>query len=262
MAAPGFDAATVARVLDDALANRARIYGISGVQGSGKSTLARQVVALARTRGIAAVAWSLDDAYLPRRARQALARRVHPLCMQRGVPGSHDVTLACRVLDALRAGAALALPRFDKRHDTRAPPSRWPQIAAGTRLVVFEGWCLGVQAPDEADVRTPINAFEREHDPDAHWRCWSRAALARDYPALWARVDRLALLQAPDVAVVPAWRREQEAALHARGAGGMDATALARFLPPFERLSRHALATLPARADLLLRLDRARRVCG
>jgi D-glycerate 3-kinase len=32
--------------------------------------------------------------------------------------------------------------------------------------------------------------------------------------------------------------------------GLMDQTALARFMAHYERLTRHALATLPARADL------------
>jgi D-glycerate 3-kinase len=262
MPSPGFETAIVANVLDDALAHAARIYGIGGLQGSGKSTLARQVAALARSRGIAAVAWSLDDAYLARRARRTLAARVHPLCAQRGVPGTHDVALACRVLDTLRAGLPLALPRFDKRHDTRRPPSRWPHIAAGTRLVVFEGWCLGVPPQDAADVAVPVNAFERAHDPDARWRRWSHAAHARDYPALWSQLDRLLFLHPPAIEVVAAWRHEQERHLRGSGRGGMDDAALARFLPPFERLSRHALATLPSRADAVLSLDAARRPRG
>lgn len=259
MPSPGFDTSTVARVLDDALAHGARVYGICGAQGSGKSTLARQVAALARTRGIAAVAWSLDDAYLTRRERRALAARVHPVCEQRGVPGTHDVALAGRVLDALRAGIALALPRFDKRRDTRRPPSRWPRANAGTQLVLFEGWCVGVPAQDAAELATPVNAFERDLDPDARWRRWSQAAHAHDYPALWSRLDRLLFLHPPGVEVVARWRREQEHTLRARGPGGMDDAALARFLPAFERLTRHALATLPARADAVLSLDAARR---
>jgi D-glycerate 3-kinase len=43
--------------------------------------------------------------------------------------------------------------------------------------------------------------------------------------------------------------------------GLMDQTALARFMAHYERLTRHALATLPARADLTS-LDRQRNLTG
>src|SRR5688500_15694753 len=90
-ASPGFDAALVARVLDDALAHRSRIHAIAGLQGSGKSTLAAQVAALACERGLRVAVLSVDDFYLGRRERLALARRVHPLLATRGPPGTHDV---------------------------------------------------------------------------------------------------------------------------------------------------------------------------
>ena len=75
------------------------------------------------------------------------------------------------------------------------------------------------------------------------------------------QIARIAVNQfrLPGVEVVACWRREQEHTLRARGPGGMDDAALARFLPAFERLTRHALATLPARADAVLSLDAARR---
>jgi D-glycerate 3-kinase len=42
----------------------------------------------------------------------------------------------------------------------------------------------------------------------------------------------------------------------------MDATAMERFLAHFERLSRHALATLPALADTCVEYDDDRHVTG
>src|SRR3546814_14971697 len=117
----------VARCLDDARASGARVYGITGLQGTGKSTLAAQMAALAAGRGRAVAVLSVDDAYLDHDQRARLAREVHPLLATRGPPGTPDVALACRTLDALRAGQTIALPRFDKQNGRASCRGRgWP----------------------------------------------------------------------------------------------------------------------------------------
>src|SRR5690349_12906939 len=88
---------------------RPLLLGVSGLQGSGKSTLARQLAQSAHARGIPAVALSIDDFYLGRRARARLAREVHPLLATRGVPGTHDLDLMHATIDAL-ARATRARP--------------------------------------------------------------------------------------------------------------------------------------------------------
>ena len=241
-----------------------RVFGISGLQGSGKSTLAAQLAAAAQAAGLAAACVSLDDFYLPAAQRRALAAQVNTLLATRGPPGTHDVGLALATIDALRAGATPALPRFDKLGDDRAPAHAWPRPARALDLLVFEGWCLAVP-PEHADaLGEPLNALERDEDADGRWRRWCNAALARDYPPLWSRIDVLWCLQAPGFEVVHAWRRQQEQALQAAEPGrtGMDEARLARFLQHYERISRQALRTLPALADHCIRLDRARRVVG
>lgn len=264
-APPGFNAAVVADVLDDALHGGARIYAIAGLQGAGKSTLAAQVAALARERGLRVATLSIDDVYLGRRERLRLARDVHPLLATRGPPGTHDLALACDTLDALRAGSAVRLPRFDKSGDRRLPPSRW-RLARQVDLVLFDGWCLKVPPETSAQLRDPVNPLERDEDPDGIWRRWCNERLGRDYPALWARLDRLLWLQPPDFAPVARWRWQQEQAMRAAphavqpGRVGMTRAEVARFVQHFERVSRQALRTLPAIADRTLVLDERRRV--
>lgn len=265
-AAPGFDAALVGRVLDEALAHGERIQAVSGLQGSGKSTLVAQVAAHARGRGLRVAVLSIDDFYLGRRARQALARRVHPLLATRGPPGTHDVALACTTLDALRAGGSVRLPRFDKLADTRLPPSRWVRVGR-VDLVLLEGWFLGTPAQDDDELREPLNRVERDEDRDGTWRRHCNDALRRDYPVLWSRLDRLLFLQPPGFETVPEWRWQQEAALRASRTGrmaarAMDRTQVERFVQLFERVSRQALRTLPGIADATLRLDAHRQPVG
>ncbi|MGJ4802584.1 kinase [Luteimonas sp. SDU82] len=259
----GFDDALAMRVLDGALAAGAVVYGISGLQGSGKSTLAAQVVAAATGRGLRAVALSLDDVYLDVPARRALARDVHPLLATRGPPGTHDLPLALATLDALRAGRRTRLPRFDKLGDRRLPRSQWPLVGP-VDLVVFEGWCLCTPPEPAAGLVEPVNTLEREHDAGGAWRGYCNAALARDYPALWERVDRLLFLQPPGFEVVASWRWQQEQALQAGSPTrpAMTRSQVTRFVQHFERVSRQALRILPAQADAVIELDAARRTVG
>ena len=248
-----------------ARSRRPYILGLSGLQGSGKSTLARVMKVQAEARGWATEVLSLDDFYYSRSEREALARDVHPLLRTRGVPGTHEIELMLSVLAALPHASdklPVSHPRFDKGRDTRFPPSRWPRTTRPPKLVIVEGWALGIRPQLQAALARPINALERTEDTDASWRHWVNKQL-RGYQPLWRKFDALIVLQAPGWEIVRRWRGEQEQELLARHAPlAMDAAAMERFLAHFERLSRHALATLPAMADTCVEYDDDRHVTG
>lgn len=256
----GYSPAFVAEVLDDALAHDCRVYSITGLQGTGKSTIAAQLVELARERGLHAVALSIDDFYLDHDARVRLGREVHPLLATRGPPGSHDVDLACEVVDALREGRTTRLPRFDKIADRRLPHADWPSVD-GADLVLFEGWFQKVPAQSPEALVAPVNALERDEDPHGIWRAYCNDALGRDYAPLWSRLDRLLFLQGPGFDQVPEWRWQQECTLQAAhpGRAAMTRPQVMRFVQFFERVSRHGWRLLPAIADRTRRLDGRRR---
>ncbi len=257
---PGYSDAFVADILADALGHDCRTYAIAGLQGTGKSTLSAQTTALAASRGLKVVALSIDDFYLGHDARRQLSRSVHPLCATRGAPGTHDVALACEVLDALRAGRRTTLPRFDKIADDRLPRVEWPTVQHAD-LVILEGWFLKVPPQTEAELVEPINALERDEDPHGTWRRWSNDALARDYPALWSRLDRLLFLQGPGFDIVPHWRWQQEQTLQAAHPDrqAMTREQVERFVQFFERVSRQSMHTLPDIAGRTIRLDAQRK---
>jgi len=246
-----------------ARARRPYILGLSGLQGSGKSTLAKVMKVAAEARGWPTEILSLDDFYYSRSDREALAHQVHPLLRTRGVPGTHEIELLLSVLAALPQASEklpVAWPRFDKGRDTRMPPSRWPWVTRPPMLVIVEGWALGIRPQTQAQLLTPINELERTEDPDGSWRHWVNKQL-RGYQPLWRKFDALIELQAPNWDVVRRWRSEQENELLARHAPlAMDAEALQRFLAHYERLSRHALATLPDIADSCVEYDDQRHV--
>lgn len=249
-------------VIERAMADhpdRAVVVGLCGAQGSGKSTLAAALCE--RLEG--SVTLSLDDLYLTRTERLRLAEEVHPLLRTRGVPGTHDLGLGLRVVDAILAGEPVALPRFSKAIDDRLPESTWPVAPTTTRVLLLEGWCVGARPQEKAALAQPTNDLERTQDASGGWRRYVNDALAGPYQALFDRLDTLILVAAPAWDAVLQWRIEQEHVLRrtaAGAAGVMDDAAVRVFVSHYERLTRHILTEMPARADLTLWLDR-RRTC-
>ncbi|WP_430388075.1 kinase [Dyella sp. 20L07] len=246
-----------------ARSRRPYLLGLSGLQGSGKSTLAREMKAQAEARGWPTEVLSLDDFYYSRSERELLAQQIHPLLRTRGVPGTHEIELLLSVLAALPQASEklpVTYPRFDKGRDTRMPPSKWPRVTRPPKLVILEGWAMGIRPQTLAALEEPINSLERDEDPEGTWRHWVNKQL-RGYQPLWRKLDALIVLQAPNWEVVRKWRSEQEEDLLARRAPlAMDAATMARFLAHFERLSRHALASLPELADTSVEYDDNRHV--
>ena len=236
------------------------ILGIAGSQGSGKSTLAHDV---AERFGGATL--SLDDVYLTKAERADLAARVHPLFATRGPPGTHELGLLHRLVDRLgRAGPddLTPLPRFDKLADDRAPEADWTVVKGRPKVIVLEGWCLGATPQAAMALVAPINGLEAEQDADGLWRRAIEDVLARDYGPLRARLDALVFLKAPSFDVVLDWRCEQEAGLMKRDAVPAERrAALAVFVQHYERLTRHMIEGGVV-ADLVVELDRDRRVLG
>jgi D-glycerate 3-kinase len=249
------------------------VFGLCGAQGSGKSTTARIVQdALRELFGLSVTTLSLDDLYLSRATRGALARTVHPLFATRGVPGTHDVGRGLSVIQTLEqagATALTALPRFDKATDEPVDPSTEPQFTGCPNVLIFEGWCVGARAEEPSALLHPINALERDEDPDGRWRGYVNEQLAGPYQALFSRLDRLVMLRAPNFECVAGWRQEQEHKLlrRLRETGAtkhpsrvMSDAEVARFVMYFERVTRHVLADMPTYADLVIELASNREV--
>lgn len=253
-----------ARLLAGAIAVRCTkdtppLIGLNGAQGSGKSTMAAQAEEMLAEQGLRLAVLSLDDFYLTRTERQDLARRVHPLCATRGVPGTHDVTLIRQTIGALaNAGAkeVTHLPAFDKLVDDRLPREQWGRFRGRPDAMLLEGWCAGLRSEDLPPWTGAINSLECECDPNGIWAAWSREALKRDYDDLWQSFALLASIEVPDLDTVISSRLRQERELAEKtDLMGMDREAVTRFVQHYERYTRALWNAMPHRADLLLRRD-------
>lgn len=229
------------------------VVGLCGAQGSGKSTLALASKEAFEKKGVRAAVVALDDFYLPREARLALSLRVHPLLMTRGVPGTHDTDWLAECLKELVEPGVCNLPHFDKAEDTRTHEQT--RITTPVDIILFEGWCVGARPQPDAALAAPVNRLEAEEDKDGVWRRFVQTQLAGPYQALFATLDALALLKAPNFEVVFSWRKQQEEALRARTGRGLSDAQLVRFIAHYERLTRWILSEMPARANWCFSLD-------
>ena len=248
----------VGRLIAAGPKDRPPLIGIVGAQGCGKTTLAR---AAAERFGAAQI--SIDDVYLTRAEREALARDLHPLFATRGPPGTHDLDLLGRLIDQLslaRPDGETRIPDFDKRGDDRRPVDAWRTFRGRPSAILIDAWCLGVLPEEDDALAVPLNALERERDADGRWRRAVNGFVAGPYADFAARFASLLFLQAPDFEIVLDWRSQQEADLLGVAPGDLPDAERARlegFIQYFERITRRML-TGGVSAGLTVKLDRNR----
>ncbi len=227
------------------------LAGLSAPQGAGKSTLVKLLVSLFSRWGVSTVAVSIDDFYLRHddQLRLAAAHPGNPYLQYRGYPGTHDLELGTRTLEALRAGEPVALPRYDKSaHAGRGDRSvEVAHVGPPYDLVLLEGWMLGftpapVPTPELAVVNAQLAAY-----------------------AAWHRLlDVMVSLRARDPQFVLRWRTEAEDAARASGQPALSPAAIddyvRRFLPAYACWAP-TVACGPWKKQLALTLD-ADRVPG
>ena len=237
--------------------------GINGCQGSGKSTLCDFLVDyLSQRHGLTSVTLSLDDFYLDQSSRNALSIKIHSLLKTRGVPGTHNVSLAQQTFERLQKYGTVSIPRFDKANDNPYPVSQWPLVNGPVDVVLVEGWCWGVPAQSESQLHNPINNLESEHDSVGTWRRYVNRQLRDHYQSLFDKMDYWAMLKGPSFDHVYQWRCEQEHKLAAKtpGTNIMSDEEIAQFIQHYQRLTEHGFETLPSRCDTVFELDASRQI--
>jgi len=210
------------------------VLGVQGPQGCGKSTLAAALVdaLAAEANGARAVAVSIDDFYLTHDEQSALAARHagNPYLLYRGYPGTHDVALGARVLDALaalRGGDETLVPSYDKSahagRGDRAPREAWRRVRGPVDVLIVEGWMLGFAAVPEASLPEP--ALRPPNEYLAAYAAWTR------------RLDGFLQLDVASLDTIVRWRVDAERARRELGRPALtDDEArdyIERFLPAY-----------------------------
>jgi D-glycerate 3-kinase len=240
------------------------LVGIQGTQGSGKSTVCLFIKTLLKECfELNVVVLSIDDFYKTRQQRIQLSKQVHPLFVTRGVPGTHDVSLAestLHQLSDLSDGQSCLLPSFNKAIDDRLAQTDWHEVTGPVDIILFEGWCMGLTAQSTTALKQPVNELEKIEDSSGIWREYVNQCLKNEYKTLFNKVENLIVLQAPSFKCVYQWRLLQETKLREKHKGVNDKMVqtpeqVERFISHYERLTRFALTVLSDQASWMITLD-------
>jgi len=244
---------------------KTKIIGLSGGQGTGKSTIS-QILKIILKEGfnLETVIFSIDDFYKTRKDRKIMAKKISPLFLTRGVPGTHDAKMLFNCIKNLKKNRfkKVTVPKFDKSKDDRSPKSKWLEVKKKPNIVIFEGWCVGVTSQKEKDLVIPINKLEKQKDEKRIWRQTVNKELKNKYKKIFNLIDKLIFLKVPSFKYVYKWRLLQEKKLRAKSRGNktMSNEQVKNFIMYYERLTKNMLKILPKKANTVISIDESHRL--
>ena len=241
-----------------------KIIGLSGGQGAGKSTITGILkFILKRKYGLNLCVFSIDDFYKTKAERKKMSKKVHPLFLTRGVPGTHDLNLINRTIKQLKKKRfkTVLIPKFDKSMDDRSKKNKWQKIKKPPHLIIFEGWCVGAKHQKNTELKKPLNLIERKHDGDLIWRKAVNNSLKNHYKKLFNKIDRLVYLKAPNFNNIFKWRllQEQKMKLTSKNKKTMSKSQIREFIMFYERITRNMMRNFSRISDLTVFLDGSHR---
>ena len=140
------------------------IVGLTGGQGTGKTTISSiLMIILKKYFKLKVFKISIDDIYKTKKDRIKLSKKIHPLLMTRGVPGTHDINFISDLLKKTneKRFTQQRLPRFNKAIDDRLKRKSWYLVKKVPDVIIFEGWCIGARAEKNTTLKKSINSLER-----------------------------------------------------------------------------------------------------
>ena len=241
-----------------------KIIGLSGGQGAGKSTITAILkFLLKRKYGINLCIFSIDDFYKTKAERIKISRKIHPLFLVRGVPGTHDLSLINNTLKKLkkRDFKTVHIPKFDKSIDDRLNKNKWQKIKKRPDIIIFEGWCVGARNQKNIDLKKSLNYIEKEYDKDLIWRKTTNNYLKHQYKKIFKKIDKIVYLKAPNFNDIFKWRllQEQKMKLTSKNKKTMSKLEVQNFIMHYERITKQMMRDFPIISDLTVFLDKSHR---
>ena len=236
--------------------------GLTGGQGSGKTTLSIFIQKILEdVFKKRSVGFSIDDIYKTKEEREKIAKKIHPLCSVRGVPGTHNIGLGNKTIDSLfraQSNTYTYIPSFSKILDMHHPKKDWRKYKGRPDFIFFDAWCGGAKPIPDNKWRPPLNKLEKEKDPDQVWARWSNNELAGDYQKLFYRFDKLIFIQVAKMENVyeNRWLQEKNMSKGIKDEellkNIMNKDQIKNFVMHYERLTRHILDEMPNQADIVI----------
>lgn len=234
---------------------------IAGSQGSGKSTLTTILkLVLEKFYKKKVMLLSIDDYYLSKNKRQELSKKIHPLLITRGVPGTHNIAVLKKdIINFQKKKFPIVAPLFNKLKDDISSKKK---IIKKAEILLLEGWCCGSPPISRDYLFKNINRLESTLDKNKAWRQYYNFQLQKDYKKVFSLFDKQIYIQAPSFTYISKWRYAQEKsnALKSKDEKFMKKTDLQKFIQHYEKLTKWMIKTMPAKADMLIKIDKNQKI--
>ena len=239
------------------------ILGLSGGQGSGKTTISSIIsIILTKYFKLNVFKISIDDFYKTRKKRLELSKKVHPLLMVRGVPGTHDINIMLDFFKRIKEKKfkSIKLPRFNKATDDRYNKKLWYSVKRRPDVIIFEGWCVGAKAEQNYTLKTPINSLEKLKDQKIIWRRFVNKQLKSKYKKLYDQLNCLLFIKAKNFSLLRYWRIKQEKKLRLKSKRSnklkiMSDKEIINFMQTYQRITQNMFKSVPKYASIILNLN-------
>jgi len=237
--------------------------GLSGGQGTGKTTISSIIkIILEKYFKLKVFKISIDDFYKTKKERINLSKKIHPMLMTRGVPGTHDIKMMLDFFKKTKVKSfkKMKLPNFNKAIDDRSPKKNWYKINQQPDIVIFEGWCVGAKAEINKSLKKPINSIEKTSDQNLIWRKYVNQQLKTKYKKLYSQLNCMIYLKAKNFSLLQKWRLKQEKKLWLKTNEKsrhkiMSKRDVINFMQTYQRITQNMFKNMPKYASIILNLN-------
>ena len=240
---------------------RPYFVGLAGGQGTGKTTISSLIkIILIKYFRLNVFRISIDDFYKTRKERINLSKRVHPMLLTRGVPGTHDINM---MLNFFRNSKSkkfkrLKLPTFNKAIDDRFNKKKWYDLKKRPDVIIFEGWCVGAKSEKNNTLKKTINSMEKIKDQKQVWRKYVNHQLKSKYKNLYSQLNCLIFLKAKNFSLLQKWRLKQERKLWVQSkvkSKIMSRGDVLNFMQTYQRITQNMFRNMPKYASVIFNLN-------
>ena len=236
---------------------------MAGGQGTGKTTISSLIkIILTKHFKLNVFRISIDDFYKTRKERLNLSKRVHPMLLTRGVPGTHDINMMLSFFRKVKSKnfKRLKLTTFNKAIDDKFSKKRWYDLKEKPDVIIFEGWCVGAKSEKNNTLKKTINSMEKANDGKLVWRKYVNQQLKTKYKKLYSQLNCMIYLKAKNFSLLQKWRLKQEHKLwlKTKKKGGhkiMSKGDVINFMQTYQRITQNMFKNMPKYASIILNLN-------
>ena len=249
----------------DSKADKKKPYfvGLAGGQGTGKTTTSSLIkIILNKYFKLNVFRISIDDFYKTRKERISLSKRVHPMLLTRGVPGTHDINMMLNFFKKSKSKKfkRLKLPTFNKAIDDRFSKKHWYDLKKKPDVIIFEGWCVGAKSENNNTLKKTINSMEITKDRKQIWRKYVNDQLKSKYKKLYSQLNCLIYLKAKDFSLLQKWRLKQERKLWIKSKKSSNTKIMSKqdvlsFMQTYQRVTQNMFRYMPKYASIIINLN-------